>query len=230
MRRGILKLTPVAAAFGALFIGGTMARANIELFTTQDDFSGWGSNGASNEVLAPAATPDSDGSAINGVGNTSTPGGTGTPGSLQVTQLSGTYNYFYGPGEQGNAAFLNDLGGSGTLNIDFQYPTNNGGSYFQLGVVLNYSGNFGQFFGGSAVSDGNGWYTQSVPYTINTAASYSYFQLGLIFNSNYDSTAPAVFNVDNIQVVSVPEPATLGTLGAGLVLLTLRRRRTASAV
>jgi hypothetical protein len=139
-----------------------------------------------------------------------------------VTQSSGTYNYFYSGGEQGNAAFLAALGSSGTLAIDYTTPANNGGNYFQLGVVLNYSSNFGQFTGGTPIDDGNGFSTVDVPYTINTAGSYSYFQFGLIFNSNYDSTAPTSFTVDNIRLV--PEPASMGCLGA-LGVLVLRRRR-----
>jgi hypothetical protein len=226
MRAKNLKLGHVSAMMGVVLFGGAIAHANTELYTTSNDFLQWSNSGTT--TTTGVTSPDSDGSSINGLGNTTAAGGTGTPGSMQVTEASGTYNYYYGPGEQGNAPFLAALGSSGTVNIDFQYPTNNGGSYFQLGLVMNYTSNFGQFFGGAAVSDGNGWYTQSIPYTINTAASYSYFQLGLIFNSNYDSSAPAVYNVDNINIQSVPEPATLGSLGAGISLLTLRRRRSAS--
>jgi|SRR5579872_2992476 len=211
---------------GLMFLGGRIAYGDTTLFTTQDDFSGWGSNGNGAETLAPQATPDHDLSSINGLGNTTTgPGNAGTPGSLLVGQSSGTYNFFYSQGEQGNAAFLSTLGPSGTLAVDYQLPANNGGSYFQLGLVLNYTNNFGQFFGPAAINDGDGWFTQDIPYTVNTAGSYSYFQLGLIFNSNYDSAAPTNFSVDNIRVVSVPEPASIGALGTGLSLLLLRRRR-----
>jgi hypothetical protein len=226
MRAKNLKLGQVGAMMGAVLFGGAIAHANTELYTTMDDFSQWSNSGS--VTTTGVTTPDSDGSSINGLGNTTAAGGTGTPGSLQVAASSGTYDFFYGPGEQGNAPFLAALGSSGTINVDFQYPTNNGGNYFSLGLVLNYTSNFGQFSAGTPVSDGNGWYTESIPYTVNTAASYSYFQLGLIFNSNYDTSAPAVFNVDNINIQSVPEPATLGSLGAGLTLLTLRRRRRGS--
>lgn len=222
--RGIFAMTKglclMAAGIGLAALAVAPAQGQV-LFTTQSDFSAWGNNSNSAEILAAQAAPDSDGSAINGLGNTAAPGATDIPGSLSVTQTSGTYNYFYGGGEQSNAAFLAALGSSGTLAIDYTTPTNNGGSYFEVGVVLNYAGNFGQFFGGTPVDDGNGFSTVDVPYTVSTAASYSYFQLGLIFNSNYDTTAPATFTVDNIRLV--PEPASICCLG-GLGVLMLRRR------
>jgi hypothetical protein len=209
----------LSAFAGLALTGGSLARGNTELFTTQDDFTGWGGT--------PVATPDSDGSAINGLGDTTTtPGGAGAPGSLQLTESSGTFNYIFSQGEQGNTPFLAALGSSGTINFDFQYPVNNGGSYFQLGLVINATGQFGQFFGSAPVNDGDGWYTQSIPYTVSgQPGPFSYFQLGVIFNSNYDTSAPAVFNIDNIQIQSVPEPATMGLVGAGITLLTMRRRR-----
>jgi PEP-CTERM motif len=214
----------------ALALGVGTAKANTELFTTQDDFSQWSNTG--NFTTAASGAFDSDGSSTNGLGNSSAPGATGTPGSLSVTATSSTYGYFYGPGE--NAAFATALAPNGTLSIDYTLPANNGGSYFELGVVLNYQNNFGQFFQtASPVSDGNNTFTVLVPYTlspiINLSAgtstyAYSYFQPGLIFNSNYDTSGPTQFYVDNIQLVSVPEPATVGLL-SGSGLLALRRRR-----
>jgi hypothetical protein len=211
---------------GLLLLGGRAASADTTLFTTIDDFSGWNNSGGI--VTGTEATPDYDGSAVNGLGNTSTGSGNpGVPGSLSVTANSGTYDFFYSQGEQGNAPFLAALGGSGTLKFEFQYPVNNGGSYFQLGMVVNSSATFYQAFGGTAVSDGGGWYTESIPYSFTTSPTYSYFQLGLIFNSNYDSGAPTSFPVDDIAIAAVPEPATLSVLGMGLSLLTIRRRRRA---
>jgi hypothetical protein len=211
---------------GVVLLGGRMATADTTLFTTVDDFSGWGNNGNANEILAVQAAPDSDGSAVNGLGNTTTgPGNAGTPGSLDVAQAAGTFNYFYSQGEQGNAGFLAALGGSGTLAFDYQVPADMGGNYFQLGMVVNSSATFYQNFGSAPINDGNGWFTQDISYTFPTSASYSYFQLGLIFNSNYDTSGPTSFPVDNIRVVAVPEPASIGALGSGLAMLTLRRRR-----
>jgi len=95
------------------------------------------------------------------------------------------------------------------ITFDFTQPPPGTGNYFGLGLVLNYDGNFGQFFG-TAIDNGNGTFTATIPYTINAHGPLSYFQLGLIYNSNFDTAAP--FTVDNIAVV--PEPAAAG--GAGV--------------
>ena len=84
--------------------------------------------------------------------------------------------------------------------VDYTAPANNGGSYFELGVILNYQGGFGQFFGGTPVNDGNGIFTVAIPYTVTAADSYSYFEPGLIINSNFDSGAATSFTVDDIRL------------------------------
>lgn len=130
-----------------------------------------------------------------------------------------------------------------------------GGTYFDLGIVFNYgdyggTGPFASHYyfdqnasGETTVSDGvidgQTWYTATIPYTISNPAllltdtsGNTYCQIGIIINSNYDVTgaskapyAPVSFYADNLQITSVPEPASMGLLGAGLTLLTVRRRR-----
>ena len=78
----------------------------VVLFTTQDDFSQWGNSGSVG--TSAQSTPDSDGSTTNGLGNTTAAGQTASvgAGSMAVSFNTGTYDYFYGPGEQSNTAFL----------------------------------------------------------------------------------------------------------------------------
>ncbi|HEY1686122.1 MAG TPA: dockerin type I repeat-containing protein [Tepidisphaeraceae bacterium] len=175
-----------------------------ELFTTQDDFSGWQDNNNGTYLVgAPVATPDSDGSTTNGVGNTSNAGGTGTAGSEQITWLPAAagYSFFYSPGEQNNTNFLsaidpgssagNLVSFSGVIKLDSTLPTGS------LGVILNYNSNFSQIFGSnSATTNANGFYTTTIPYTINAVTGLSYFQFGIIYNSSYDNS----FDIDNIRL------------------------------
>ena len=228
MRSGILyglaRKFRAVAMIGAGLIA-PYALADTTLFTTQQDFSGWNNS----SIVTSSSAIDIDGNSTNGAASG---GGAGTPGSLQAVWSSGAFDYFYGPGEQGNAAFLAVMGtsatgdggftaASGFIKVDYTKPPPGTGNYFQLGLVLNYSNNFGQTFG-TEVDNGNGTFTATIPYTINAVSSpqFTYFQLGLIYNSNYNTNTP--FNIDNIRVV--PEPASMGLLGAG-ALASLRRRQ-----
>jgi len=228
MRSGIL--SGFARTFRAMAIFGCgvvapCAMADTTLFTTQQDFSGWNNS----SIVTSASSVDIDGNPINGAASG---GGAGTAGSLQAVWNNGAFDYFYGPGEQGNTAFLAALGTSatgdggftaatGTLKVDYTKPPPGTGNYFQLGLVFNYSNNFGQFFG-TETDNGNGTFTATIPYTINAVSSpqFTYFQVGLIYNSNYNTNTP--FNIDNLRVV--PEPATIGLLALG-ALVSVRRRR-----
>jgi MYXO-CTERM domain-containing protein len=177
-----------------------------------------------------AATGSIGSNTTNGIGNAAAPGSSGTDGSLQVAWNSGTFNYFFSPGEQGNAAFLAALGttagatatpAAGTVTFDFTQPPPGTGNYFQLGLVLNYDGNFGQFFG-TTVDNGNGTFTTTIPYTIAAHGPLNFFQLGSIYNSNFNTATP--FTVDNISVVPEPAAVALASL-AGLGVLRRRRSR-----
>src|SRR4051794_38015699 len=103
MRSGILY--GLARKFRAVVMTGAWliapyALADTTLFTTQQDFSGWNNSG---NIVTTSSAVDIDGNSTNGAASG---GGAGTPGSLQAVWSSGAFNYFYGPGEQGNAAFL----------------------------------------------------------------------------------------------------------------------------
>jgi hypothetical protein len=110
------------------------------------------------------------------------------------------------------------------------------GTYLQMGVNLDYPADgYYQMFFGSSVSDGTvdglTTYTDTIPYTITAGSgNLTNFQLAIASNSN--SSVAGTMYVDDISLsppvqAPVPEPATLGILGAGLSMLTLRRRHKA---
>jgi hypothetical protein len=206
----------------------SIARGTV-LFTTQEDWAQWNNSGSM--TTTGVNTTSLDASTINGVGNNASPGGAGTTGSMQTVWGSGSYNFFSGPGEQGNQGFLSALDPgaiagastaaySGTLTVSYTKPPPGTGNYFQLGLLLNYDGNFGQFFG-NETDNGDGTFTATIPYMVNQV-SMSYFQLGLIYNSNYNTNTP--FTVDNIAAVPEPASLTLGVLGAVAMIWCGRRR------
>jgi hypothetical protein len=215
------------------FLVVTNASFAQELFTTQEDFTGWSDNSGNVNFTQTTTAFSTDSSTTNALGNTTAPGGSGSLGSMTVTRVGGgNYGFFYSAGEQSNAGFLSALGtvnngGNGysasTVTVEFDYVPPAAGTYFGLGIVLNYNSNFGQFFGGAAVNNGT-YFTQDVPITINATGSSNYFQFGFIFNS--DAPNGSSFTVDNVRVV--PEPATLSLLGlggCGLIGMAIRRRR-----
>lgn len=193
------------------------ANADISLFTTQGDFTGWSGGGL---TVAPQATPDLDGNGIDGLGNNSNAGGAGLGGSLGASDASNSTNftYMFSPGLQGNAPLIAALGTSGIIEIDYTRPTD--GNYFQLGLVLNYDGHFDQYFG-SEINNGNGTYTTPIAYSFSPGSVATYLQLGVIFNSD----ANGAFAVDNIRIDTIPEPASLLLGACCLGLFAVRRQR-----
>ena len=189
------------------------------LFTTTNDWGQWSSSSGLTGKVTTAM--DSDGSPTNGLGNTTAPGATGTPGALAVQWSAPAGNFAYGPsspGEQGNASFLAALQQSGmVLTFDYTTPTNNGGSYFGPGIVVNCQGRFDQIYPSSTTALSGGWSRASIPWTSEASAlaaqkvtnggGFGYFQIEFIWNSNYSPTSP--FYVDNIRLYnpSVATPA-----------------------
>jgi len=184
------------------------ASDGLTLWTTQQDFSvvaslnaGWNAGNASEQTLAPVATPDSDGSSTNGAANYTAPGATGTPGALSVQWGSGTFNFFYGPDLVAKTALRSYMGSQGLIQFDFTYPQVHVGTYFDLGTILNYDGHFQFFFGSTtATPNANGFYTTTVPYTgfVNSAVA-TYFQIGVTYSSDYSPLDP--YYVDNFHLI-----------------------------
>lgn len=231
------------------------ANAQTSLFTTYEDFTvgtnsgqwsaGWGS--------APIAdnTFSTDASAINGAANPTTPGAAGTSGSLIITSAAGAVGSYWAdvatsPGINGAAIALVDPGylgdgvaqpASGNFYIDYSLPDNEGGTYFQLGVLLQYAGNgyWGTPFASSSTdlgftdpSNGGEVYRATIPYTIAAGGADSLwgFGFGIMLSTDYQSAL--TFHVDNISVSAVqdtPEPGTIALIGLGLAGLTIIRRR-----
>jgi hypothetical protein len=184
-------------------------------YTTTNDFTGW-DQGDTNFNAFPTNSPDLDGDVTNGLGDLTDPGSVGTGGSLALSWTNGAYEYIYGPDQSANRPFLTALEGATNLTLKCTSPASSSasGTYFELGIVLNFTGNFQQIFPTSSVTT-NGVTTETFSGPSFTNAVYAlytqdvvddslgYFQLGLIYNSNYEPTNP--FNVDAIEI-PVPLP------------------------
>ncbi|HUJ08617.1 MAG TPA: proprotein convertase P-domain-containing protein [Verrucomicrobiae bacterium] len=196
------------------------------LFTTYDDFLQWQSG---QFTVYPVANPDSEGSDINGLGNTNANGQVGTGGALAIQYPQGGAPYSYAggsPGEQGYTNFIAALKQTGkVLTYDFKAPspvtpTGTTGTYFQVGVVVNCEGLFDQLFPTSTTSLGGGWSRASIDWSVEASnivaqevsngGTFTYFQIVLIYNSDYNPSAP--FYVDNFVMRDAPTaPAKLYT-------------------
>jgi len=125
---------------------------------------------------------------------------------------------------------------SGTIYMVWTQPTAFNGGFIQMGLNFDYAA--GGFYSpqlGNSVSDGTvdgqTTFTDTIPYTVDAGAG-NLSNLQFLIQSNSNSTLPGSMYIDDISfsppvAAAVPEPATLGTLGAGLTMLLIRRRRRA---
>jgi hypothetical protein len=197
------------------------------LFTTADDFSTWSAEGG--DMVLSDSSWSADSSTVNGLGNTTAAGATGTSGSLLInwSSLETGYGFIaYSPNEDGNAAFMQAIDpgcntGSqtsvpayGNIYVDYSQPDNSGGgSYFGFAMALSYAGN-GYNTWGSIIwpttkdlnmKDDNGdeVYQATFPYTINAG---NYYGFSLNFFANSDFQPANGFHVDNISVSAASAP------------------------
>lgn len=234
--------TPAFSLIGIVALSLAQLASAQVLFTTVEDFTGWTGNLGS--TVTTSTSYDYDGSTVNGAGNLSNPGGTGTAGSLAVTWAPtvGTFNSIAVASYQGgNQAFLSvlDPGSSvvgnsmaaysGTLNLVYSLPDNEGGNYFQLGILLQYDANgyYQTFFPSSSDTylgtfGGLDTYQAAIPYTI-TAGAQNGFGFSIMYNSDYSPID--TFYIDRIEVAAVPEPTTIALLGFGMLGMAFQLRR-----
>ncbi len=229
--------TLLAAVLGV----GTAAQAQT-LYSTANDFAQFASGTA-----VTSSTYYSVASAVNGIGNTSNPGGAGTIGSLQLTSPGGWSQYLSGSDFGVDAAVLSALDpgssapysaaanyGPGTLTaysglLTFDIFTGNLTSWNQFGVTFNYPGNYTTFFPATTTSftgaDGNTWTHCVINYSLAAEnASLSYFGIGIAQNAS-STIGGETLNIDNIQISAVPEPSATALVAAGAAFVAVFARR-----
>ena len=222
-------------AVAVIWLGCAVASANV-LYTTQEDFASAISASSTNVTVGPPGTlGDSDSSTVNGLGNTSNPGGAGTAGALFVQQNILGYEQVNLGDEAANANFLAALKNNNTLSMTYTLPqtlTTGANGYFQLSWVFNWTGGYQGFNNNSFFNGANltaGTHTVTFDYSSLQAGlpttQPSYFQLFLIANSggSLSPGAPVPFYIDDIE--AVPEPASLTLLALGIPALVVVARR-----
>jgi hypothetical protein len=198
---------------------------NTIFYTTDSDWTNWNSSGSL--TFQDTTAVDLDGVTVNGIGNANA-GATSLGGALQVSPIVPCDWGKAGPVFDvtgANGAIIAALAGpgagygsplpaqKGTMYVDYTLPDHSlGGSYFAIGIFIQYDGNWG--LGGQdwspadlgPVSTPSGIqekYRATIPYTLNaTTGNISYFDLGFWIFTDYQGTNS--WYIDNISVAPLP--------------------------
>jgi hypothetical protein len=244
IRKLMKKLVLLSIGIVALVTSASAQYTTNVLFTTANDWSEWAGNSPSS--VAVDSSFSSDNNTINGLGNTGAGTGTGN-GSLAITLAASGYTEIanHVATEGGNSAFLSalDPGSSGNtavayngiIQMTYSLPSYYAsGSYFQLGIFLQYDGDgyYGPNLWSSTTDlgytdpNGNEMYQATIPYTIN-AGVFNGMGFGVFLNSDYSGLAFPIY-VDQItSLTPTPEPGTMALCELGALGFTFiaRRRR-----
>ena len=226
------------AVFASVVTQATAGAQSI-LYATTEDFGQFNYGGG-----VTSTTFYSVFDTVNGLGNTSNPGATGTAGSLQLTTTDQGWGSTSGTTFSGPSAALFNLiapgstsasmtAASGVLRLDvltLGFDSSVGVQLWMQGQGYSWhsfdrNSNLTETFTGA---DGNTWTRFYIPYTTDAAVTGGWFQMG-INEWGAASDAGKTLSIDNIQVTAVPEPheyavAIVALLG---VMIVARRRQQA---
>src|ERR1019366_3755300 len=118
-----------------------------------------------------------------------------------------SHNYdqaFFDVIDPGSTANNTSVAHSGDFYLTYTLPADATGSYFYMGIMLQYSANgyYGPVFDYSTTPvslgtvDGQTTYVADIPYTINAGNFYG-FGFGIMTNSDYKSPSAGPLFLDN---------------------------------
>ncbi len=197
---------------------------NTVLFSTYNDWTNANGSGAAwgspNYTVQAVTTFDYDGVVVDGAGN-ATPGAASPGGSLEISPILVQGWQPILSFSDMSLSLLQALDGSlattsslvaqhGTVFVEYTQPDDlGGGSYFSLGLYLNYNGGWVQWWPSSTIDLGpvttpSGtaeMYEAIIPYDI-AACSLSYFNFGFFQNTDYTGENP--WYIDNVSAAYIP--------------------------